>query len=78
MRAEAAVMAKMTPEQEASYALDWDLPRSDLSMAAQLEYDRLSRERKAAGLALSLASRTSCENLMSYSFSVSLHFNCEP
>jgi DivIVA domain-containing protein len=43
-------MAKMTPEQEASYALDWDLPRSDLSMAAQLEYDRLARERKAAGL----------------------------
>ena len=43
-------MAKMTPEQEASYALDWDLLRSDLSMAAQLEYDRLARERKAAGL----------------------------
>jgi DivIVA domain-containing protein len=41
-------MAKMTPEQEARYALNWDLPRSDLSTAAQLEYDRLTRERGAA------------------------------
>jgi hypothetical protein len=41
-------MAKMTPEQQASYALSCDLPRSDLSAAAQLEYDRLAREREAA------------------------------
>jgi hypothetical protein len=37
----AAVMSKMTPLQEALDALDRDLPRSGLSMAAQLEYDRL-------------------------------------
>jgi hypothetical protein len=34
-------MPEMTPEQEALHALDRDLPRSDLSMAAQLESDRL-------------------------------------
>jgi hypothetical protein len=34
------VVAKMTPLQEALYALHWDLPHSDLSLAAQLEYDR--------------------------------------
>jgi len=34
-------MSKMTPLQEALDALDRDLPRSGLSMAAQLEYDRL-------------------------------------
>src|SRR5215470_10452091 len=38
---EGAVMAKRTPEQEALYALQWDLSRDDLRMAAQLEYDRL-------------------------------------
>jgi len=32
---------KMAPEQEAFYALHWNVPRSELSMAAQLEYDRL-------------------------------------
>jgi len=32
-----ARLTKMTPEQEALYALNWELPRSDLSMAAQLE-----------------------------------------
>jgi hypothetical protein len=31
----------MAPEQEALYALQWNVPRSELSMAAQLEYDRL-------------------------------------
>lgn len=31
----------MAPEQEALYALHWNVPRSELSMAAQLEYDRL-------------------------------------
>jgi len=40
MRAEAAVMATMTPAQEALYALHWNVPRSELSLAAQLEYDR--------------------------------------
>jgi hypothetical protein len=34
-------MVKMIPEQEALYALHWNVPRSELSMAAQLEYDRL-------------------------------------
>jgi len=43
-------MAKPTPEQEALYALQWDVSRGDLSMAAQLEYDRLKphSERKVA------------------------------
>jgi DivIVA domain-containing protein len=43
-------MAGLTPEQEASYALDWNLPRSGLRPAVQLEYDRLKaeREREAA------------------------------
>jgi DivIVA domain-containing protein len=41
MRAEAAVMTGMSPEDQAWYALDQNLPRGDLSMAAQLEYDRL-------------------------------------
>jgi Short C-terminal domain len=31
----------MTPEQEARYALGYGVARSDLSLAAQLEYDRL-------------------------------------
>lgn len=31
----------MAPDQEALYALHWNVPRSELSMAAQLEYDRL-------------------------------------
>jgi hypothetical protein len=39
----------MTPEQEAAYALNFGVSRSDLGMAAQVEYDRLSKER-AAGL----------------------------
>ena len=37
----------MTPEEEAAYALDWDLPRSFLEPAVQLEYDRLKLEREA-------------------------------
>jgi hypothetical protein len=32
---------KMTPEQEILYALQWNVSRSELFMAAQLEYDRL-------------------------------------
>jgi hypothetical protein len=34
-------MTEVTPEQQALYALVRDLPRSDLPVAAQLEYDRL-------------------------------------
>ena len=34
-------MTEVTPEQQALYALARDLPRGDLPMAAQLEYDRL-------------------------------------
>ena len=34
-------MAKLTPDQEALYAAQWNVPRSELSLAAQLEYDRL-------------------------------------
>ena len=37
-------MSKMTPEQEARYALGFHVARSGLSMAAQLEYERLLRE----------------------------------
>lgn len=33
--------ADRTPEQEAWYALVWDVSRSELSVAGQLEYDRL-------------------------------------
>lgn len=43
-------MAKLTPEQEALYALEWNLPRSDLSMAAQLEYDRLKADWEREGV----------------------------
>ena len=44
------MMAKRTPEQQAQYALAWHVSRSDLSAAAQLEYDRLKadQEREAA------------------------------
>jgi hypothetical protein len=38
-------MAKMTPEQEASYALSYGVDRADLPKAAQVEYDRLVQER---------------------------------
>ena len=34
-------MAKRSPQQEAWYALQWDLSRDDLPRAVQLEYDRL-------------------------------------
>ena len=39
----------MAPEQEALYALHWNVPRSELSMAAQLEYDRLRLARERGG-----------------------------
>lgn len=38
-------MTKMTPEQEASYALNFDVDRGSLRPAAQAEYDRLKQER---------------------------------
>jgi hypothetical protein len=40
-------MPKMTPEQEAAYALNFNVDRSSLSMAGQLEYDRLKTEGQA-------------------------------
>jgi hypothetical protein len=35
---------RLLPEQEAAYALDHGIPRSSLSMGAQLAYDELSKE----------------------------------
>ncbi len=42
-------MTKMTPEQEAAYALDFGLARSGLPEDAQLAYDRLREQRTRAG-----------------------------
>jgi hypothetical protein len=41
-------MAKMTPEQEARYALNWQVARCGLPKDAQLAYDRLAEERGRA------------------------------
>jgi protein-S-isoprenylcysteine O-methyltransferase Ste14 len=41
-------MAKMTPEQEAAYALRWGIVRSGLSPEAQLAYDRLVEQQARA------------------------------
>lgn len=41
-------MTKMTPEQEARYALDVGVARSDLPQDAQLAYDRLVEQRQHA------------------------------
>src|SRR5215469_15594331 len=41
-------MAKMTPQQEARYALNWEVARCDLSEDARLAYDRLAEERSRA------------------------------
>ena len=50
-------MAKMTPEQEAAYALRWEIARSDLPSEAQLAYDRLVEQRaRAASPSASAAS----------------------
>ncbi|HXW88551.1 MAG TPA: hypothetical protein VEJ42_09830, partial [Streptosporangiaceae bacterium] len=38
-------MPRMTPEQEAGYALDFGVARSDLPEAARLAYDRLAEQR---------------------------------
>lgn len=60
-------MPKMTSAQEAAYALDYGVARSDLGMAAQLEYDRLLAERQANGQAPDLqawpASQVQTRNL---------------
>jgi KAP family P-loop domain len=42
-------MAKMTPEREAEYARSFGVARSDLSLAAQLAYDRLVGRPTSAG-----------------------------
>jgi hypothetical protein len=39
-------MPKMTPEQEAAYALDYDVARGSLSQAGQEAYDRLLERRR--------------------------------
>lgn len=41
-------MARMTPEQEAAYALDFNVGREGLSRAARAEYDRLKVQRAHA------------------------------
>jgi len=41
-------MPRMTPEEEAAYALDFDVAREDLSPAAQLEYEKQIKERALA------------------------------
>jgi hypothetical protein len=41
-------MAKMTPEQEAAYALRWGIARSGLPPEAQLAYDRLLEQQARA------------------------------
>ena len=41
-------MAKMTPEKEAAYALDFGVARSGLPEEAQLAYDRLAEQRARA------------------------------
>jgi protein-S-isoprenylcysteine O-methyltransferase Ste14 len=41
-------MAKMTPEQEAAYALRWAVARSDLAPEAQLAYDHLVEQQARA------------------------------
>jgi hypothetical protein len=38
---------KITPEQEAAYALDYDLPRDGLKPAVQVEYDRQLEVRRS-------------------------------
>jgi hypothetical protein len=42
-------MVKMTPEQEAEYALGFGVARSDLLRAAQEAYDRLVEQRTSGG-----------------------------
>ena len=59
-------MAKMTPEQEAAYALRWEIARSDLPSAVQLAYDRMveQRARAAASAPVSPADPTASTPLI--------------
>jgi hypothetical protein len=52
-------MAKMTPEQEAAYALDYDLGRDGLKPAVRPVYDRLLEQRRIASLAGNTAAAAS-------------------
>lgn len=52
-----SAMPKMTPAQEAAYAIDYNLAREDLSPAVQLEYDRLIKERAQARTGVSSKSQ---------------------
>jgi hypothetical protein len=54
-----ANMAKMTPEQEASYALNYGLKREKLSPAAKTEYDRLVKLREASAASRQAAAEVS-------------------
>lgn len=54
-------MAKMTPEQEAAYALDWNMSRNDLKPAVQVEYDRLRAGRARAIAPARPAARTTAK-----------------
>ena len=51
-------MAKMTPEQEAAYALRWGIARSGLPPEAQLAYDRLVEQRARAAASAPVPRRT--------------------
>lgn len=48
-------MAKMTPEQEAAYALRWGIARGDLPPEAQLAYDLLVEQRARAATSASVS-----------------------
>jgi len=41
------ITLKLTPEQEAAYALDYGVSKADLNPAVRAEYDRLLAERRA-------------------------------
>jgi hypothetical protein len=41
------ITVRLTPEQEAAYALGYGLSRADLKPEVQAEYDRLLAERRA-------------------------------
>ncbi|HTZ28861.1 MAG TPA: hypothetical protein VMC83_32975 [Streptosporangiaceae bacterium] len=57
-------MAKMTPEQEAAYALGFGVSRKGLSLAAQEVYDRLLEQRRRGepDAPLSLADADRCRH----------------
>jgi hypothetical protein len=52
-------MAKLTPEQEAAYALDYNLNRDELKPEVQAEYDRLKKKRQDSAGTLSAAAEAS-------------------